>query len=371
MPKQTVSVKHAVTMVAMFIVGTAVLVSVGMQAKHDAWMALIIGLAASLLLMLVYARLMSYYPGKDLLDTMDILLGRPLTTVILILMTVFFFQHYSYVLRHFSAFITTVGLPDAPRLVPLVCLGFLTALGVYFGIEVLGKWSQWFLFLVIAFVIVATLLLTKYMKIDHIKPMLENGMGPIIRASWTVLSFPFAQVVAFLFVLPPIPEKKAPYKVFIYGVLLGGVILFTTSIANLLVLGSDSVMRLYFPTYTTKSIIQLGQFLQRLEILAAVIFTLAIFLKAAILLLAVVKLISRILRLKNFAFLAIPVVLLAIDYTYISYDSIIQQYDGIFTFWPWYSNFFQVLIPVLLFVIMEIKYARIKVKNGASLPRGA
>lgn len=367
MSNRTVVVRQTVMMIIMYVLGTAFLVAMGMEAGRDSWIAILLALAVSMVFVLIYARLISYFPGKDLFETMETLLGRPLTVIFLIPLALFLFQHYAYVMRHFMAFITEVGLPDAPRIVPLICLGLLSALGVYLGIEILGKWSEIFLIIVVAYIIVAVLLLTKSMDLNNLRPVLENGLTPIFKGTWSAISFPFAQTMAFLFILPPFENRKDPYKVFTIGLLLGGFLIFIPSVADVLVLGDESVARLYFPTYSSLAIIQLGQFIQRLEILAATIFTLAVFLKAAVLLMAVVKSIGRILGLKEYKFLLIPIMLMAINYSFISYDSIREQYIAIYTYWPYYSAIFQIVIPILLFILMEYKSARRKENTGQGL----
>mgnify|MGYP003836037567 CR=1 FL=1 len=358
MAGQQISVKQGVMMMAMYILGTTFLVSSGIEAGQDIWIAYLISLGLSLVLVCMYARMMSHMPGKDFFTIMETLLGRPLTVIFLIIMSVYLFQHLSYVLRHFSEYINVAGLPGTPLVASLISMGLLCALGVIYGIEVLGKWSEWFLLFVAAFIILAALLLTREMHIDYLRPILQNGFAPIAKGVWALISFPFGQLVAFLFILPPARTKREPYRIFILGLLIGGALIFVSSMSNVLVLGVKGVARLFYPTYSTLAIIRIGTFIQRLEIAATTIFMITVFVKAAVLLLGLIRSLARILKLKSYTFIVIPVMLLAINYGFNAYRGNLEHYTGIAVFVPYFTTFYQIIIPFLIFMLLEWSAAR-------------
>lgn len=358
MPNQTVSVRQGVMMIVMFLLGTTFLVSAGLEAGRDIWIAYILSMAASLVLACMYARMMSLRPGKDFLYILEDFLGRPLSVIFLILMSVYLMQHYAYVVRHFSEFVYTAGSPGTPILVSMLTMGLLSALAVYHGVEVLGKWSELTVFFVAAFIIGTTILLAKNMDINHVRPVLEEGLMPAIKGSWMLTSFPFGQVLAFLFILPPFENRKDPYKILTLGLLLGGFLVFLSSICNVLVLGVPAVERLYYPTFSTLAIIRLGDFIQRMEIVATTIFTVSVFLKATVLLMGVMKSLAKIFRLNDYHFLIMPVMLLAVNYAYNAYSGHLEHQTGITVYVPYFSTFYQVVIPVIFFILLEIKAAK-------------
>lgn len=351
-------------MIVLYILGPTFLVMAGLDAKQDIWIAFLIGIAVSLVLMCMYARIISHIPGKDFYGILESLLGRPLAVIFFIFMAIYSFLHYAYVLGHFGNYINAAGLPGTPVLVPLLSMGLLTALAVLFGIDVLGKWSEWSLVLVAAFIIGVTLLLTKNMNMDNLRPSLENGFAPIAKGTYTMVLYPFGQVFAFLLILPPIKKKHEPYHILTLGILIGGILSFLPSISNILVQGVNTVSKLYYPSYSTLAIVRLGYFVQRLEILANIIFTLAVFLKLAVVLMGLIKSLAQILKLDRYGFLVFPLVLLAINYGINAYSGNLEHQAGLAIFVPYFSTFFQIIIPVLLFILLEWKAARQKRKHG-------
>ena len=358
-----ISVKQGVMMIAMFILGTTFLVSPGIVARQDIWIAYLISHGLSVVLMCMFARMMSHIPGKDFLGILENMLGRPLAVLFLIIMTIHLFQHFAYVLRHFSEYINVAGLPGTPILSSMFTMGFVCALGVFYGIEVLGKWSEWFLIMVVAFILFTTVFLVKDMRIDNLRPTLEHGLAPVARGIWSLVSFPFSQLVALLFILPPARSRKEPYRIFITGQLIGGALIFVTSMSNVLVQGVTSVTRLFYPTFSTLAIIRIGTFIQRLEIVATTIFMVTVFLKAAVLLMGVMRSLGRILKLDQYEFIIFPVVLLAINYGLNAYTGNLEHQISIRVVIPYYATFFQIVVPLILFILLEWTAARRKRKQ--------
>lgn len=363
MQTQSISAKQGIMVMVLFLLGTTFLMVMGLDAGKDLWLSYLIAFAVSMALMFVCARILSYIPGQDIYGIMDALLGKGWTRVILVFMAVFLFQFASYVMRNFAQFIDVAGLPDVTPIVPFISIGFVAVLAVYAGIENLGRWSELLLPLLALFIIVSALLLTRRMDLDHLRPVLENGWAPVGKGAWAVISFPFAQAVAVLFVLPPFQDKKTPFKVFPLGLLFGAALVFISSMQDVLVLGVEAARRLHYPSYSTLSIIRIGEFIQRLEIVAATIFTLAVFVKLSVLIMAACKAIAHILGLDDHRFLAFPVALLAINYGTNAFGDSLQFTSFTYVVWPYYSSIFQILIPVLIFLLLELMASRQKRKQ--------
>lgn len=344
----------------MYLMSTSFLVAPGIRAGKDIWLAYLLGLSITILLMLIYGRMANYIPGKDFYEILESLMGRPLTVIVLVVMSVYFFQLYSYVLRQFGGFVNSVGIPEAPQIVPVICMGVLTVLAMLSGIEVLGRWTEYFLIPIAGFILFTVFMLGKYMDLNHLRPVLENGFVPVIKGAWGLLSLPFGEVVIFLFVLPPFKKKRDSYKVLILGQLIASGLIILPTMADVLVLGVDMVTRLYYPTYSTLAIIRIGEFIQRLDVVAASIFTVAIFFKVTILLLAIIKCLGKIFKIDEPRILAMPVMALAINYGHIAFPGNFLQYEGISQFWPYYSMIFQLFIPILLFGFLEYRMAKRK-----------
>lgn len=355
MNKDKISQNQGIVMIVIFIMGSSTLMVSGLVAKQDVWISIILAILISLVIGSIYSKLLSYLPGKDIFFTLEFFLGKFLGKTVIFLITWFAFDLAAIVLRNFGQFIYTVGLPDTPMIIPMICLMILCAFAVNSGIETIAKWSMLFIIVLILFQLFTGLLLSKYFDLSNLKPILYNGIKPILMGSLGVISFPLAETVVFLFAFPPFPKEESPCKVFSLGFLIGGLIIFFSSLMDILVLGSDGALRTYYPTYTAASIIAIGGLFERIEVISATIFIVSIFLKVCVLFLAACKGITKLFGFKDYKFSIFPLSLLVLGWSYISFSNIAEYHAWINKVFIYYGPFFEVIVPLICFIIIEMK----------------
>ncbi|MEC2128035.1 GerAB/ArcD/ProY family transporter [Brevibacillus centrosporus] len=86
-------------------------------------------------------------------------------------------------------------------------------------------------------------------KLENILPVLENGVGPVIRAALPFAGFPLMEGVTVLMIYPMVNRPENNGKSLITGMVVGGLALIITTALCLLVLGYDQTARLTFPSY--------------------------------------------------------------------------------------------------------------------------
>lgn len=156
---------------------------------------------------------------------------------------------------------------------------------LYLGIEVVGRMAEVFGFILFVFGVTGNffVLVSGNFHFDRLRPFLEHGWKPIVLTAFPdTLSFPFGQMIVFLMLLPYLNRFDAVKKVWLSAVITSGLILSGTASLNIGVLSSDVTERATFPTLTTVGMVNLLNFIQRLD--AIVVFTLLItvFFKAVI-----------------------------------------------------------------------------------------
>lgn len=191
------------------------------------------------------------------------------------------------------------------------------------------------------------------MDINNLRPFLYDGIKPVISGSFSLFSFPFAETVVFLFILPYI-NKKEYYKVYSSAILISGSILIITSLRNIMVIGADTLSRNYFASYTVVSRIKVGDFFQRIESFVAIAFSFYAFAKINVCLYATSIGISKVFGFDDYRFLVTPVGLLMLNYAIISYENIMQLFDWAAIIWPYYALPFEVIIPFIIFIYIKI-----------------
>jgi len=355
MNKEYISNKQGILMIIMFIIGSSSLMVMGLEAQRDIWIAILIAMAVGTAIMFMYARLLSILPGKDLYETLEFFLGKIFSRIFIIIIGWFIFDLSAIVLRNFAQFIVTVGLPETPIIVPMVGMAITCVIGVKLGIEVLARWTELFVFLEFAFVFVGCILLLKYFDVKNLRPVFYNGYRPILKGAWAAVTFPFGETIAFILIFPAFKKNASPYKIFPLGLLLGGCMIFIMSMAIAMVVGVEAAANLYYPAYATLGRINLGEFFQRLEVIAALVFFISVFLKVSVLLMGACKATARVLGFKDHRFIVVPLAALMVNQSYLSFYNMNEYHMWVFKVWPYYAPVFQIITPLIILIIIEIK----------------
>ncbi|HEY8891101.1 MAG TPA: endospore germination permease [Clostridium sp.] len=363
MKNEIISERQGVILIILYIIGSTFLIGSGGAAKQDAWIAVIIAISWSILLLIMYSRILSLYPGKDLFDIIEILMGKFIGKIISILMIWFAFHLGTLVLRNLSEFTNILVFADTPVVVPMLFFTLLIIWSIKEGIEVLGRWSEFFIWVVFIISLFITVLLISDMNISRIKPILNNGVMPLLKGAFSSFSFPFGEVVVFTMVFSNISKVRNFKKTFLLGLLLGGGIIFLATLRNLLVLGNETLSRMYFPTAMSTTIINLGPMIQRLEITVVIAYLVCVFVKASICAFAVCNGIVKVFGLNDYKFIATPVSFLMLSFSFIIYKSTMEMSFWAFNVYPYYSFVFEVIIPFVIFILAEIKNRHLTNKN--------
>jgi spore germination protein KB len=189
---------------------------------------------------------------------------------------------------------------------------------------------------------------------NYLKPVLGNGFKPVIAGAFNVFSFPFAETVLFIGVFSSLQTRKSPYKVFRWGLLIAGGTLVLMTVRNIVVLG-NMIGNYYFPSYAAVSKIEIGNFLQRLEVTVSFVFFFGIFFKSTVCLLVASKGIARMFKLKDYRSIVIQIGILMILFAYTVYDNSTEMLYWAYNVYPYYVFPMQVIFPVVIWIFAEIK----------------
>ncbi|WP_432408296.1 GerAB/ArcD/ProY family transporter [Wukongibacter sp. M2B1] len=355
MKKEVISDKQGIAIIVLFIVGSSSIFAQGLEAKQDLWLAFVLGIIMVLPMIMIYARLHYIFSDKDLFDIVDICFGKLIGKVLIILYIWFVYYFSSDMLFTYGQFIRVVWFQETPQIIIIIFMGILCVLAIKEGIELLGRFSQLFFHIPIITLFIIIILLISDMNINNLRPVLKAGIKPILEGAFSVFTFPLVEIVMFTMAFSNFKRKKSPYKVFIIGLLIGGVYLLILSLTNILVIGVDIATNHYYPSHTTISRIDVGGILQRIEIVIAITYCLGGFIKISLLLLCVCKGVTKIFGFKDYRFIIIPISLLILNLSYFQYESVMYYFEWGKDVWPYYSFPFQVILPIIIWIVAEIK----------------
>ncbi|WP_368293030.1 endospore germination permease [Dehalobacter sp. TBBPA1] len=351
MQKNLISTKQAIYILIMFILGNSVMYT-GSKAKQDTWLAVIIGLVLFAPMMMVYARIVSLYPGKNLYAIVIDVFGKFFGRAIISLYVLYAISLGSLLMRNFSEFIHVVAMSETPKIVPLVFLFTLSVWMIKSGVETLGRWTRVALPVVFVSLLVTLFLSVKSMDFSNLKPVAGTEFNILMGSAFTIFSFPFAETVLFTTLFGSVKANSNPYKIYIYGIVISTLFFLAAGLRNAVI--GLSLGMFYFASYAAVSVISLGEFFTRIEVLIGLAFLLDLFVKLCVCMFAASMGISKIVNIKNYKELAIPVGLLMMTLAIILFANILEMYDWL-DIYKYFALPFQVILPLIILAGAEIK----------------
>ncbi len=353
MRKEIISLRQAICMICLFVFGSSVVMGVSSDTAQDSWITLLLTMTAITPVLLMYARIIKLYPGKDVCEIFQILFGKAVGKALIVVFVWYAVHLGALVLKNFAEYAEVVAMPETPQL-PLMI--FMLVIVIYLakaGVETMGKWAVIVICVVGTFVLITLVLSVQHYDFSHVFPVGDHTPGEFAFSVAKLASFPFAETVLFLSLASFLDRKTSPYKTFLYGAYLGGLVLMLVLLRNLFVLGPLMQIE-YFPSHTEARIICLVGVLERIEGLISFNFILAGMTKITVCVLAATKGLSRLFEEKDYRRFVFPVSILVLALCISLYKNIMEMFEFI-NYYPIYASLFELGIPLAVWIAAEIK----------------
>lgn len=351
-------------LVFLFELGSAVIVGLGLEAKQDAWIAILIGLATGVILLYIYSSLYRYHPNSLLTTYPKQLLGKSIGSIIGFLYIIYFIYIGSRVLRDIATLLQITWLQRTPILVISILIIIVAAYTVFHGVEVLARTGEIHLFIYGLSIVIAVIfiLFSDILHFNKLLPVGENW-GLILKTAFPMITtFPFGEVIAFTMIFPYLNNQKIGVKYGFLAMIFAGLIISLSIAINITALGVNMVGRSPFPLLTTMGKVSLHFFVQRLDILACIILVMGGFFKITIFLYTATIGSADLFKI-NHKKLALPIgtILLLLSIMIASNTS--EHFQEGLKIVPTYVHIpMQIIIPILLLAITLLK-KRLSVKK--------
>ncbi|XEC95547.1 endospore germination permease [Paenibacillus tarimensis] len=346
-----IAARQFAILVFMFTAGSSLLLAPGMlaaPAKQDAWLSGILGVGAGLLFGLIYTKLGTLYPDKNLAQYSEQILGKWVGKAVSILFLPFPFLLASLVLRNIGDFLTTYIMPETPIQFIHILMLIVVMMGIRLGIETIARAAEiifpWFIILFLLLVI----FVSPQIDAQKIQPVLEEGIKPVLHGALLLAAYPFMEYATFLFIIPYVNRPGKVGKAFFAGTIMGGAVIVLLTALSILVLGADHTARDIYPSYVLAQKINIGDFLQRIEAIIAGLWFISIFFKLSISFYAATFTLAQILNLKEYRMLVFPLGMMVVVFSLASSPNIIYNIAVILEVWVFFAGTFGLLLPLVL-----------------------
>lgn len=357
----------------LFELGSAIVVGIGMQAKQDAWLAVLIGMLNGIPLFLIYVYLFYQFQGLSLTSYLPKILGKAIGLPLSYIYILYFLYISSRVLRDFGDLLITSTLDLTPLYVVNGLMIALVAYGVYSGIEVIGKTAEmvFILMVTLGFLTYFFTLISGLVKLENLSPILENGWKPILSTVYKqTYTFPFGEMIVFTMFLPYLNKPHLGKKAGIYAIFSTGMILSLTIAIEISILGVLGVSESQFPLLETITKVNIANFIQRVDVIVVATLIFGVFIKIMVFFyagLAGIVDIFHISKNKHRIFCILLLSIFILVYSIKMASSFTEHIEVGLKWVPLYLHLpLQTGVPGLLFVITLIRKSLTKNKLGAN-----
>ncbi len=342
------------TGILIMIIISGILVSGGAdRSMGNAWIASAVAVVVALPLYMIYARITGLFPGKGFFEIAWRCFGKVGGGIIIGLLSLYALYTGAMSMRYFSEFNQVVSMPETSQTVTLIFFGAVCIYIMKKGISCLGKFTSVVLPVILFLIVLIIILSAKDWKIYNIKPILENVDGRFASDIFTTFAFPLGEVVLLTTLFGFKKSEKSGYKIYLYGLIIGGAILVIETLRSILVLGPHTISLLYYPSYTATGIINIMDFFTRIEVVVSGSFLVAQIVKVCLCIYAFSGGIGSIIGCVSYKTLVVPTVLFMISVAMIIFKNTLESYEFMEIF-RYFAIVFQIALPLIVWIGAEI-----------------
>lgn len=352
------TVRQATMWFILYQLGSAFLILPGALtavAKQDAWLAVLMAFILNIFCIPLYIAIANQCKGKSFDEHLFLLFGKwggGILLAVFILCYPFFI--FITVLRDLSDFLTSVVLNGTPQDAVVLLMVITVIYLIRSGVAVIGRAAEILFFFVMLLIVICFLPLILTIEMNNILPMFEYGWKSIVLASFTLLSFPFFESVLYLFFLSNIKDRKKWKKIVIKSTFVTSIVFLFAIFITIAVLGEGVVSNTKYPTYFVVRTIRIGDFLERFEVLIAILWYVLVFFRLSLVLYVSAFGFARAFRLKEHRSLFIPLALIGLIMAKVVWPDAAAPFNML-QVWPYYTSIFGIFFPLFIWVVGKMK----------------
>ncbi len=353
--KEVITNRQGMSLIILFL-SDAVVFATATEAKSDIWIAILLGLGVGLILATLYSWILSKYPSENLYDILTIIFGKWLGSLIGVIYILYCLYVGALVLVTLELFTSTVSLTQTPQVAIVSLVTILIVASLKRGIEVMGRWSEYFVKILLPMSVITVIFMLPMIKVNNLKPVLADGWQPVIEGVYGVVAFPFAEIAIFMLILSTksVRQVKGVYHIFVGGLAVGGLFLFASHVIAFVQLQQYAYSTSYFPIYAAVSRINIMDAFQRIEIVVVVAFIMGGYIKASLYVLAGCEGIRKIMKLSDYRFMVTPISIFVLIIALTAFEGIMDLINHI-RYYNILTIIMQVILPIIISIVIIIR----------------
>jgi spore germination protein KB len=267
--KQKLSGVQAAAILINMIVPSAILIipsHVIEMTRQDEWVSMLLALGLTLVFTLVIGMICRQFSGASVLDWLESRMGRLIAKLLGFSLCFYYLVMASTNVRQYANYIWEQMMMKTPLFI--ICL-VIAAIAVYMasrGVEAMGRIHFNVFMLYISFVVINLFLLGPQYNLNQFKPAFEvppvqHMFATAMPAGW------LSSIASIVLLLPYLKKDGQAQKIALWSTLIAGLMLVLITSVAVAVFGADIIDAIAYPAFAALGTIDIGQFLERVDIL--------------------------------------------------------------------------------------------------------
>ncbi|GLX67811.1 GerAB/ArcD/ProY family transporter [Paenibacillus glycanilyticus] len=292
---QTAALVQSAITPTMVLAVPSIMISI---AKQDAWISGVIALVAGMAMALGTAFICKANKGQLFVSWMESSFGKPVGIAIGLLLGIYYFNSFCIIVRSFTNFVSDIVLDQTPLYMLAGIMVAVTAFTVMQGIEALARSA--FVVLILILVVVPLSVFVLYTDIDfkRLLPLFDESAARMMIASLPPVAL-LSEVSVLLLLTPYMKKPAAGLQAGLVGTVLGALQLLLVLLLGLTIFGQQLVPMMSYTFVNIMAIVEVGEFLERIEVFTVSVWFLTMYIKMSVFLFASVHCLVHSLRLRS------------------------------------------------------------------------
>lgn len=319
--KPEISTLQTVAILINTITPTAVLsvpsVAIGFAA-NDAWISILIASAAGVVIAIVMAMICRGNPGLLFVEWIESRFGKVVGMLVGLLIGFYYFNAFCLIVRQFANFIADMVLDETPVIMLIAVMVAVAAFSVAHGIEAIARSAALILLMVILIIPVSVGLNFDDINLKKLLPIFDMGAARIGLATISPIGW-LSEISILLIIQPYMKRPQSAMRAGVIGSLGSAAQLLIVTIMSVSIFGSEVVRMMAYPLFNTVGIVEVGEFLERIEIFTVSVWGMTMYIKMAVFLFASMHCITHAFKLKSNRHVLFGICVLAIVTTIVTW----------------------------------------------------
>lgn len=326
-------------------------------ANQDVWLTALTMLPFELFFSGPIYLLSKRFPHQSIIQYSELVLGK--AGKIFGILYCWFFLHITALnICYFCAFLSTAVMPETPFIFFSITLLILCAYLVRQGFEVIVRLSEFFTPIILFIILIIFIFLIKDMEFVQLKPVLEKGIMPTFYGGFYAAAQTI-EILGLAMILPYLNSRQNVKNTFIFSYLLISFVALLLITSVLSTFGPELGKSLSFPFFSATRLIELGDFIERVEMFHVVIWVIGVFIKVSFFYYLTALGVSQVFNCTDYKPLVVPLGTVIISLTFMIETNIVDlEKFSSYVIFTWYALFFILIIPGILLLISWIRKKR-------------